>query len=147
MHREIEDILKNNLLKSFVIKRKIKASDFNKQVYSQNNERKTFSKNMKVDKSKPIITFSDDLEEKIEKANEIDFSENEEIQEKNIEDFNRKIILSVQALNKFIFNDFDGSDLDKAATISIMNLITKMIYNYKNITIEDLKKFRDNNQK
>lgn len=148
MHKRIEDILKNNILKSFNINRKIKASDFNKKISSQkinNIDRNEFSNNMKVDKTKPVITFSTDLTEENE-LEEIDFSENEENQEKNIEEFDKRIITAVKLLNELVFNDLNKNiDLDKEATIVMMNIITKMIYNCKNITIEDLKNFRDKN--
>ena len=106
MHRDIENILQNNILKSFDIKRKIKASDFNKHVYEKkldNQSRQNFfSKDLTVNKSKPFVKVTPEPD--IIEENEEDSKESFQIEE-----FNDKIIKGVQFLYKTIFQEFDDS--------------------------------------
>ena len=140
MHRDIENILQNNILKSFDIKRKIKASDFNKHVYEKkldNQSRQNFfSKDLTVNKSKPFVkvTPEPDIIEENEENSKESFQ---------IEEFNDKIIKGVQFLYKTIFQEFDDSEEDKEIVVVLMNIINKMIFSTKNISVEDIKRFRD----
>ena len=138
MHRDIENILQNNILKSFDIKRKIKASDFNKHVYDQKLDTQSrqnfFSKDLTVNKSKPFVKVTP----------EPDIIEEEDSKESfQIEEFNDKIIKGVQFLYKTIFQEFDDSEEDKEIVVVLMNIINKMIFSTKNISAEDIKRFKD----
>lgn len=141
MHRDIENILQNNILKSFDIKRKIKASDFNKHVYEKKLDDTSrdnfFSKDTTVNKSKPFVTVKPepDIEEQEEQPQEEPTS--------TIDEFNDKIIKCVQFLYKNLFKSFDDTIEDKEIVVILMNIINKMIFSTKNISAEDIKKFKD----
>ena len=176
MHEHIEKIMRQYLLKSFKIIRKVSASDFNNNVYKKKLKKESRKKEVKdllfnfgknpisseqsIDKSKPVLTHEEIIE-----GNQVEFhnvnedldiinKENDNLDDNHSEEelqssaqLNNKIIRSTQFLHEMIFKYLGKSDLDKASIITIMNIINKMVYQMENITDDDIKKFIKNNKK
>lgn len=172
MHEHIENAMRKYLLKSFKISRKVSANDFNKNIYkkklkntSKKREFKALFDDIKIispettlDKEKPIPS-----EEQIiiyHEGDSADFSEiNPSNQEEQLEEeiennqsneygqLNDKIIKCVQFLHEMIFKYLGNNEIDKEATITVMNIINKMIYQNEHITEEDIKNYIKKNKK
>ena len=141
----IEHALKTHILKSFKIGRRISADEFNKNIIKNKMKNKKIDndidmKNTSINKEKPIEVDSNT--EYIEKTIPNDLPEvddsNEVVNKNTLQD---KIIDSVKYIHESIFKFIGNSDLDKASKITIMNIISKMVYQTENITEKDIKKY------
>ena len=170
MYEHIENAMRKYLLKSFKISRRVSANDFNKNIYKKKLKNTSKKREIKalfddvnlisheatVDTEKlipseeqVIIYKEDDSSDFVE----IDPSSQIENQKENVSEegvygqLNDKVIKCVQFLHEMIFKYLGDNEIDKEATITVMNIINKMIYQSENITDEDIKNYIKKNKK
>lgn len=170
MYEHIENAMRKYLLKSFKISRRVSANDFNKNIYKKKLKNTSKKREIKalfddvnlispettVNTEKPIPSEEQVIIYKEDDSRgfvEIDPSNQIEDQKENISEegvygqLNDKVIKCVQFLHETIFKYLGNDEIDKEATITVMNIINKMVYQSENITDEDIKNYIKKNKK
>lgn len=170
MYEHIENAMRKYLLKSFKISRRVSANDFNKNIYKKKLKNTSKKREIKalfddvnlishettVDTEKPIPSEEQVIIYKKDDSSgfvEIDPSSQIENQKENVSEegvygqLNDKVIKCVQFLHEMIFKYLGDNEIDKEATITVMNIINKMVYQSENITDEDIKNYIKKNKK
>lgn len=170
MYEHIENAMRKYLLKSFKISRRVSANDFNKNIYKKKLKNTSKKREIKalfddvnlishettVDTEKPIPSEEQVIIYKEDDSSgfvEIDPSSQIENQKENVSEegvygqLNDKVIKCVQFLHEMIFKYLGDNEIDKEATITVMNIINKMVYQSENITDEDIKNYIKKNKK